>query len=287
MIDKDYLACSGLKNSKIKPEDRRSILRVIKKHPFMNSYQVKIKLGRPVEHLSARTIRRIILDSGRPACVSSRVLALTEEMRCGRVNWCKRMMRRRASFWKDTVFVDEVYFCTKASTGGRLVRRPRGTPRNHSKYTRKVWKKPEKLLALCGISGDGHRYLHFLKKGKRMNSNSFVSLLKKEPSTFSRVLMMDRSRVHTSKMTRAFLEAGSVRTLLLPPRSPDLHPIENLFGYLKAKLLQHPTKTLQQLRRQVRKCFFDLPDHYMAELASSMRRRMRQVIYFEGEATKY
>ena len=56
---------------------------------------------------------------------------------------------------------------------------------------------------------------------------------------------------------------------MLPPRSPDLHPIENLFGYLKAQLLQHLTKTLQQLRRQVRKLFNDLPDHYLAELGGS------------------
>ena len=74
---------------------------------------------------------------------------------------------------------------------------------------------------------------------------------------------------------------------MLPPRSPDLHPIENLFGYLKAQLLQHLTKTLQQLQRQVRKLFNDLPNHYLAELAGSMRRRMKQVIFFEGEATKY
>ena len=151
----------------------------------MTLYQVKIKIEWPVEHLSARTIRMIILDSGRPACVSSRVLALSQKMKIGRVAWRKRMMRKRASFLKEVVFVDEVYFSIKALTGGRLVCRPRRTPRNYSKYTRKVWKKPVKLLALCGISEDGYRYLHFLKKGKRTNLNSFVSLLKKAPSTSS------------------------------------------------------------------------------------------------------
>ena len=131
MIDKDYLACSGIENSKVKPEDCRTILHVIKKGPFMTLYQVKIKIGQPVEHLSARTIRRIILDSGQTACVSSQVLALTEEMKIGRVAWCKRMMRKRASFRKDVVSEDEVYFSTKVTTGERLVRQLRGTPCNH------------------------------------------------------------------------------------------------------------------------------------------------------------
>ena len=55
MIDKDYLACSGIKNSKVKPEDCCAILHVINKGPFMTLYQVKTKIGQPVEHLSART----------------------------------------------------------------------------------------------------------------------------------------------------------------------------------------------------------------------------------------
>ena len=98
MIDKDYLACSGIENSKVKPEDCRTILHVIKKGPFMTLYQVKIKIGKPVEHLLPKTLRRIILDFGRPACVSSWVLALTQEMKIGHVAWCKRMMSKRASF---------------------------------------------------------------------------------------------------------------------------------------------------------------------------------------------
>ena len=39
-----------------------------------------------------------------------------------------------------------------------------------------------------------------------MNTASFVKTLRKEPSTFSYILLMNRSRVHTSKLTRAFLE---------------------------------------------------------------------------------
>ena len=135
MIDKDYLACSGIENSKVKPEDCCAILHVIKKGPFMTLYQMKIKIGQPVEHLSTRTNRRIILDSGRPACVSSRVLALTQEMKIGRVACCKRMMRKKAFFRKDIVSKDEVYFSTKVTTGKRLVCQLQGVFSN--------WRPPE------------------------------------------------------------------------------------------------------------------------------------------------
>ena len=68
--------------------------------------------------------------------------------------WCKRMMRKRASFRKDVVSEDEVHFSIKVTTGERIVHQLRGTSCNHFKYTKKILKKPEKLLALCGITED-------------------------------------------------------------------------------------------------------------------------------------
>ena len=86
-------------------------------------------------------------------------------------------------------------------------------------------------------------YVHFLKKGKRINSISSVSLLKKEPSTFLLILMMDRLRVHTSKKTRAFLEAVAVRTFLLSLRFSGVHPIGSI-ETAKNLFYTHPQKPL-------------------------------------------
>ena len=55
---------------------------------------------------------------------------------------------------------------------------------------------------------DGQHFIHFLKKDKRVT-------LRKEPSTFSCILVKYRSRVHIAKLTRAFLEVEYLKEVVV------------------------------------------------------------------------
>ena len=46
------------------------------------------------------------------------------------------------------MWIDEVKFETKAETGGRLVRRPVGASRSDPLFTRRVWRRPQSIIAL-------------------------------------------------------------------------------------------------------------------------------------------
>ena len=68
-----------------------------------------------------------------------------------------------------------------------------------------------------------------------MDSVLYYKLLnkhvKKIVKTKNLMILHDRSKVHSSKMTQAYLKKENLNSHLLPRKSPDLNPIENCFGF--------------------------------------------------------
>ena len=90
-------------------------------------------------------------------------------------------------------------------------------------------------MALGGITADGSKFVTFLKTGKMMDSVLYYKLLnkhvKKIVKTKNLMILHDRSKVHSSKMTQAYLKKENLNSHLLLRKSPDLNPIENCFGF--------------------------------------------------------
>ena len=65
-------------------------------------------------------------------------------------------------------------------------------------------------------------------------------------------LVMDNARIHHAEQSREFLEENHVRHVFLPPYSPDLNPIENVFGVLKARYRRlGVVQTNEQMKRRM------------------------------------
>ena len=58
---------------------------------------------------------------------------------------------------------------------------------------------------------------------------------------------MDNLGAHKVRGVREAIEARGARLLYLPPYSPDLNPIEQLFAKLKALLRSAATRTVDRL----------------------------------------
>ena len=72
-----------------------------------------------------------------------------------------------------------------------------------------------------------------------------------------------------------------------PGSSPDGMPIENVFGIMKRRLEQVPTKTIEEAKAEVTKVWKGLPNAYLEELCMSMRQRCSAIIRSNGYPTKY
>lgn len=69
------------------------------------------------------------------------------------------------------------------------------------------------------------------------------------------VVIMDNLATHKVAGVQAAIEAAGARLLYLPPYSPDLNPIENLWSKVKQLIRARNPRTWAQLLRAVRSAF--------------------------------
>jgi hypothetical protein len=72
-----------------------------------------------------------------------------------------------------------------------------------------------------------------------------------------------------------------------PPNSPDLSPIENLWGYVQAKVDAVGCKDFQEFKQTVVQTLANTPQSVLVNLLNSMKSRVSDCIQLGGGKTKY
>ncbi len=99
------------------------------------------------------------------------------------------------------------------------------------------------------------------------------------------VLQHDNDPKHTSKMTTALLKKLRVKVMDWPSMSPDLHPIEHLWGILKQKVEEHKVSNIHQLRYVTMEEWKRNPVATCEALVNSMPKRVQAVLENNGGHT--
>jgi len=156
-----------------------------------------------------------------------------------REDWRKDQPRLTAN---RLVFIDETWASTamvrlygRASRGQRLIA---AVPHGHWKTT----------TFLAGLRDDG-LVAPYVLDGPIDGAHfcAWVEQMLAPTLTPGDVVIMDNLASHKVKGVRAAIEAAGAELLYLPPYSPDLNPIENIFAKIKAFLRKRAERTVGAL----------------------------------------
>lgn len=131
---------------------------------------------------------------------------------------------------------------------------------------------------------------------KRMNSIHYQFVLRRCLLPFYRrnrhrqlEFMQDNASIHVSRSTRAWLERHNIAMLEWPANSPDLNPIENLWGILVRRVYAENKQyqSVSELKKAIVKAWQEIDQETIDNLILSMDNRIFQVINRKGGPTDY
>lgn len=174
-------------------------------------------------------------------------IVLSEEHKATRQVFCSRILGSRS---RQILFLDESGFNLHTSINygyspvgqDAFIYQPRSRGKNIS------------LCAIISMNGIEHFNLVDGACTKEIFLGFLEECFRKGIFQNNPVLVMDNVRFHCGEEIKHFLLARGVQVMMLPTYSPDLNPIENIFGCIKARLdrIRPRAETREMLNNNIR-----------------------------------
>lgn len=209
-----------------------------------------------------------------------------------RLSWARAHKSWTSAHWNRILWSDESIFKIVLGSNGTRVIRRREEANNPACYLRTV-QKPASVCVWGCMSAAGVGPLHMVNG--TVDAEKYVDILQQHLPVARRQLFFNRpftfqqdnAKPHTARRTSAWFRQRRQRLLPWPANSPDLSPIENLWRFLKRKVVARRPTTTEMLRRILQEEWVKVPVEEVRKLVESMPRRVAAVIKLKGDATKW
>lgn len=230
--------------------------------------------------------------------------------RCQRIVWRKRLAKpkltarhyeARLAFahnhmswtdqWQNILFSDEKKFNLDGPDGQQYywhdLRKETETcfSRNFGGGTVMVW---------GGFSFNGTLPLAWIST--RMTAENYteileISLIEHAEQSLGPnfIFQHDNAPIHTARHTKEWLRVRNFEVLDWPACSPDLNPMENLWGFIARQVYSRGRQfqNISELKASIKDAWERLPTGLLQNLVKSMPQRIFEVILNKGRQTKY
>ena len=135
-----------------------------------------------------------------------------------------------------------------------------------------------------------------VKMGGKQNAQKYTEVLEKSLLPFftnnyqnHAIFLQDNAAIHTAKLTTKWLQDYNNATLSWPAKSPDLNPIENLWGILVIQVYADGRRfeDKEMLWHAIKECWEAISNDMLLNMIHSMNNQFVDVLQGKGSACKY
>ena len=215
---------------------------------------------------------------------------LTARHRAARLQWAQRHFRWARQQWARVLFSDESRFNFSHHDGRIRVFREEGNVLLINVSF--VRFGGGSVMVWGGIMGKRKTNLNVVQGN--LNAQGYINqILQPEAVLFLQrhgpaILMHDNARPHVARICRQFLNRNNVNVLPWPAVSPDMNPIEHIWGYLGRKVrARENVHSLKDLEDALIQELNNIPNVVIRRYVRSMRGSLAVCINSRGGHTRY
>lgn len=297
--------------SKLSARDKRKIVLAFKtlrdKEVSFTSSRVAVRAG-VADRVSNRTVRRVLNDEGYEYLSTRKKGVMKNKDFAERSKFCRKVRNRKlgVQFWTEHIsfYLDATGFQYKTNPFDQA-RAPKA---------REWRKKSEGLIVTSKGKKEGQVNSNFMvgisynhgvvlcekydgaitgQKVANIVKSSFAEAFKNSVSPRGKRVLMDGCPRQNSKIAHDSYDSVGAKIMKIPPRSPDLNPIENFFHLVKRELRkqaleeQITSETIEEFNNRVEKTLKQFPICTINNIIASMDKRVGMILKAKGRRIRY
>lgn len=216
--------------------------------------------------------------------------ALTRAHIAARLNWA-RMRANEDIDWSRVIFSDEKKFNLDGPDGFQYywhdlrAEEQVYMSRNFGGGSVMVW---------GGFSSRGKLALAFISS--RMKATDYVEVLAEhllprahELVNENYIFQQDNAPINKARLTMSWFENHSIQVLDWPARSPDMNPIENLWGIIARRVYKNGRQfqSTGELKSAILDAWNEITPNCCERLCLGLKERVTELLICNGKNTKY